>query len=35
MTAVYICSLFTGGGYHIVSISLTDGSCVSVLFHRK
>jgi hypothetical protein len=32
MTAVYICSLFTGSGYHIVSIPLTDGSCVYVLF---
>ena len=35
MTAVYICSFFTGSGYHIVSIPLTDGSCVYVLFIRS
>ena len=35
MTAVYICFLFTGSGYHIVSIPLTDGSCVYVLFIRS
>jgi hypothetical protein len=34
-TAVYICFLFTGSGYHIVSIPLTDGSCVYVLFYKK
>jgi hypothetical protein len=27
MSAVYICSVFTGSGYDIVIIPLTDGSC--------
>jgi hypothetical protein len=26
---------FTGSGYHIVIIPLTDGSCAYVLFYRK
>ena len=28
MTAVYMCSPFTGSGSDIVNIPLTDGSCV-------
>ena len=32
MAAVYICSLFTGSGSHIIIIHLTDDLCVYMVY---